>query len=453
MSGRLRRALARAARLAPARVFVVEGDAPPYPPDLLRLHPLVQLVDSPRSATILLIAGEPAPALEGATHRVHDQMATPRRTVMWCHEGAEDRIGVVPHALVIAGDASTVAMRLSQLQAALLSGAETSESPLLPDVEPAQWRGVGPFGQGGTGMTGGVPYGRPMAETAPDRDGLRLDRLDVRIGPFFPPFPPGLVLSVGLQGDIVQDVAVGDNPFMGMERPVRDDLFRRALTERVPLADLELRRARHHLRWVAHALRVHGLGAVGQRALALSEALMPGDVQPVIALHALLERTRALSVATDGVGIIPPELVRGRGLGPVARASGVAEDARAEDDAYLALGFEPIVTAGQDARGRWRQRLAEAVQSISIAARAGDTAIGGGSSRNGIESARGLLTASTSPLDALLALVPELLPGSEWGDAVTTIVSLDIDLRDLPPLPSAPSAAGRDTAGRSSAVK
>ena len=66
-----------------------------------------------------------------------------------------------------------------------------SSPDALPDLDPAPWRGVGPFGQGGTGMTGGVPYGRPLAGRADDRDGLKLDQLLVRVGPFLPPFPPG----------------------------------------------------------------------------------------------------------------------------------------------------------------------------------------------------------------------------------------------------------------------
>ncbi len=61
-----------------------------------------------------------------------------------------------------------------RLHRALLLG-RSSSPPILPDVEPSPWRGVGPYGQGGKGMTGGVPYGRPLAGRGPDRDGLELD--------------------------------------------------------------------------------------------------------------------------------------------------------------------------------------------------------------------------------------------------------------------------------------
>src|SRR3546814_14127208 len=66
------------------------------------------------------------------------------------------------------------------------------------------------LGQGGTGMTGGVPYGRPLPGWAEDRDGLKLDQLQLRLGPAYPGLPPGLVLDLHMQGDILQDVGIGD---------------------------------------------------------------------------------------------------------------------------------------------------------------------------------------------------------------------------------------------------
>lgn len=434
--------LARLARSAPARVFVVEGLAPPAPPELLRLHPDVQLVDSPRSATILLVAGSIPSALRPAEQRIHDAMATPRFTLRWRYEQErEDDVdeGHAPGGRT-SGTTAEVARHLARLHAELVAGHVPSEPTLLPDVAPAEWRGIGPYGQGGTGMTGGVPYGRPMTETAPDRDGLTLDRLDVRVGPFFSPFPPGLVLAVGLQGDVVQQASVGPNPFARVAVKRRDDPFRESLAQPVSVTVLEMARARHHLRWLAHALRVQGLPALGLRALALSGTVIPGDRAPIVALRHLLERTRALALATRGVGVISAEAMHGRGLGPVARASGVAEDVRADDAAYVALGFEPLTQAEGDARARWRQRLAEAEQSVELAGRGGEVLAAGG---RRTESPRGLLAPSRSPLDALLKLLPQLLPGMEWGDAITTIVSLDIDLRDLPPQPAPAADSGR----------
>ncbi|WP_448072927.1 hypothetical protein [Georgenia yuyongxinii] len=50
--------------------------------------------------------------------------------------------------------------------------------------------------------------GLPMAETAPDRDGLELDRLAVCLGPWLPGWPTGLVVRGSLQGDVLTDVTV-----------------------------------------------------------------------------------------------------------------------------------------------------------------------------------------------------------------------------------------------------
>ena len=126
----------------------------------------------------------------------------------------------------------------------------------------------------------------------------------------------------------------------------------------------------------------------------------------------------------------------GRGLGPVARAAGVPEDARSDDPAYRALDFAPIVQSDAaglgDARARWRQRIAETVQSLELAGRAGDRCTGGAGG-SAIERPRGPISASASaetPTGVLLSVLPVLLAGLEWGDAVTTIVSLDLDLRE-----------------------
>jgi hypothetical protein len=98
-----------------------------------------------------------------------------------------------------------------------------------------------------------------------------------------------------------------------------------------------------------------------------------------------------------------------------------------EDATYRALGFELIVQDGADAAARWRQRLAEVVQSLALAKRAGAQR----SEVTGqVESPRGLLTAGSAPASRLLPLLPGLLEGLEWGDAVATIVSLDIDLEE-----------------------
>lgn len=478
VAGMLRRAVAALAVRAPVRTFVVEGVDVPAPTDALRTCRDVQCVDTPRSAVVLLLAGCFPPALADALQRAHDAMAHPRAVVWWTRD-ADGPTAPLPGLAslravrVVAGapgdritdDAvAGLALALRDVQRALLYGTRVSDPALLPDVDPAPWRGVGPFGQGGAGMTGGVPYGRPMVGRAPDRDGLELDQLPVRVGPFFSAFPPGLVLEVKLQGDIVQEAVVPGNAFAGMlvDRP------RSESGEPPRIAELERARARHLLRWLAHALRVHGLDALGRRTLALVAALggeLPAAAavlaritREVAALERLLARTRALDWATAGVGVTPPADLAGRGLGPVARAAGVVDDARLDDPTYLRLGFEPVVAGdgAGDARARWRQRLAETVQSLALAARAGDaragvgaeeTPRGRGATPNGVAP----FDARTTPSTALLALLPDLLRDQEWGDAVTTVVSLDLDVREAAagaaPLAPPPSAAPANAMG------
>ena len=52
----------------------------------------------------------------------------------------------------------------------------------------------------------GEVAGLAMASTAPDRDGLDLDSLDVSLGPWLPGWPTGLVVQGALQGDVLTGV-------------------------------------------------------------------------------------------------------------------------------------------------------------------------------------------------------------------------------------------------------
>jgi len=300
---------------------------------------------------------------------------------------------------------------------------------VLPDEDPAPWRGVGPYGQGGGGMTGGTPYGRPMAELGPDRDGLQLDVLPLRVGPFFPHFPPGFSLDLKLAGDVLVEAAPAPNPYANAAVPLRPGLepFVRALSEAVPIAELEMARAREHLRWLGDALMAHELRALGLRARRLAAAARPGDGDAVRRLGRTLALTQVLNWSTRGVGRLAGETLAGLGLGPVTRAAGIAEDLRTDDAGYRALGFEPVVQQGGDASARWRQRLEEAAQSLDLAGRAEGQRSG---PADRVESPRGRLELDSAPAARLLPLLPALLQGSEWGDAVTTLVSLDLDLED-----------------------
>ena len=420
----LTRRLEQLAAEARVPVFAIVGNGARHAVQDLRLRSEIRIVDTPKAASILVIAGPIADVHATALARVHDALPHPRATVLWASEGAPASL---PGAVaVVVADSDPVAVVVAAYRDLVLER-RPSEPAILPDVDPAEWRGVGPYGQGGSGMTGGTPYGRPMAELGPDPDGLRLDVVPVRVGPFFPRFPSGLVLDIRFSGDLVLDAAIGEGAVGPSAGPLRPGLrpFLRALTEPVPIAELELVRAREHLRWLADALVAHGLPALGARALRLAQRVQPGDGSTVRRLARLIGWTQVTRWSTRGVGTVSADDLAGLGAGPVARAAGLAEDVRLEDPAYRALGFEPVLGDRGDASARWAVRLAEAAHSLDLAARAGDartTPIGR------IESPRGRLEPGSAASARLLALVPQLLRETEWGDAMATIVSLDIDL-------------------------
>lgn len=454
--------LARLAKKAPVPVFLISGIGGDEITDRLRLDERLQVTDSPRPAMILMIAGRLTGSLSGAALQVHDQMAGPRAVVRWSSRGPDAPAGPFPHFVSVdagatevgaaevgaAEIAATLAAAAVDARDDLLAGRLASSPPLLPDVDPNPWREVGPWGQGGEGMTGGVPYGRPLAGRAEDRDGLKLDQLLLRVGPFLPVLPEGLVLEVRLQGDVIQEVGVGENPFeegagsdpRGMAFPASPGsadlaLFLAALRVPVAIAELELARARHHLRWLGHTLRVHGLTALGRRVLALSARARADSTDSSIVLATAevaelrrsLERNFTLAWVTRGIGRLSADQLAAVDGGPVARAAGIERDERLADPAYLALGFKPVVHTRGDALARWRLRLHEAEQSLRLVEIAGDsmTTVTGA-----VEGPIGPLGRGPAPSSRLLALLPDLLRGLEWGDAVVALLSLDLDLRE-----------------------
>ncbi len=186
--------LNRLAAAAPCPVFACAGPDMLMAVEKVLTGGAVRRVQSPRSAAILLVAGDMPDRAAQALDRIHDQIPPPRETVHW--DGTGDP----------APDVNAAWSRL------LRSGA--GEPDRCPDTPPNPWKGEGDHGQGGTGMMGGTPYGRPMAMTGVDpRDGLELDRYTMCIGPFAPMLPPGLELELTLQGDLIASARVLNPPF------------------------------------------------------------------------------------------------------------------------------------------------------------------------------------------------------------------------------------------------
>lgn len=202
-------ALHRLALSAPANVYPVIGEGALAMVEDLSVRPGIVMESSPRHASILLVAGPVRAEDAAAVARLHDQLPHPRASVWW-GAAPDPRIG---GPVVVDAGADPVPP-ISAAHSALLDGTRPSETDILPDEPPAPWRGEGDHGQGGKGMMGGTPYGRPMAMTAEDvRDGLALDAYSAPFGPFLPMFPPGLVLDVTLQGDVIQSARLVRPPF------------------------------------------------------------------------------------------------------------------------------------------------------------------------------------------------------------------------------------------------
>ncbi len=417
----MRSLLRRLAAGAPTPVYAIAGAGARRGVQDLRLVDALQLVETPRAANVLLVAGGIAPEHAEALARVHDALPHPRGTVLW----ATDAAGLnIPGSVPVEASSDPVSA-IRSVFAELILGTRPTEEPILPDEDPASWRGVGPYGQGGSGMTGGTPYGRPMAELGPDRDGLRLDVLPTRLGPFFAPLPAGLVLDLRVAGDVLLEATVASVATGATGLDAGTTPFARALHQAVPITELELERARDHLRWLSDSLRIQGLPALGLRALRLARVVEPGMAAEVHRFAGIVARTGAYRWSLPPARGRLAAVLDGLALGPVSRAAGHAQDARLDDPAYVALGFEPILAAGDDAASRWRLRLEEAARSLDLAARAG----GARTTVTGVvESPRGRLAIGDAPTQRAIAVLPELLRGLEWGDAVASIVSLDLDL-------------------------
>ena len=404
----------RVAAGAAAPTFVI-GGATSCDLDVLLLDRRIHAVASPRHATVLLVAGILPEALVRPAGLVHDTLPHPRATVWW--GDGDPGVDWLRECSTVSVAQDPAAM-IAAVHGDLMGGNRRSEPAIVGETNRSPWQGVGPYGHGGSGMTGGEPYGRPLTEREDDpRDGLALDVLPVTVGPFFPGLPAGFTIDVALHGDILGAVEVREDPFLDSRMPHASPtglLFEEARAEPVAVATLERGRVSHHLRAVSRTLRLHGLHALAARVLAVAVAPRWSD-QEILRLLRTVERTGLARVGA-GVGVVPTERAVDRALGLAARASGVPEDAREADAAYAHLGFRPVTQAGGDARARLRQRVAEIRQSLRLVEQADGRMREPGPQ---VEDPR-------LPAATVSEIVEEVLLGMEWGDAVTTIDSFDI---------------------------
>ncbi|HEV2259806.1 MAG TPA: hypothetical protein VGS06_42400 [Streptosporangiaceae bacterium] len=252
-------------------------------------------------------------------------------------------------------------------------------------------------------MAAGPVRGLPMAHQGDDRDGLRLDRLHVPLGPVLPDWPAGLVVRLTLQGDVVQQAepeVLGGGGGSFWDEPWRGA----AAGEHVAAGDAARRRAAAHLDSLGRFLSLAGWGAAAQAARRLRDELMAGV--PAGRLRPDARRfarrvggSRTLAWLTAGLGELSAGDAAAAGAGP--RPAG-------------------DVTARYR---RWCADLEAAVSALEDASplRPGD-----------LEPPRGPAADGSAPSAGMLALLPGLLAGTELAAARLIVASLDPDLDELP---------------------
>jgi len=234
-------------------------------------------------------------------------------------------------------------------------------------------------------------------------DGLPMEWTEAPFGPFFPGLPGGLMLTLTLDGDTVADSKT--QPLFENKEllpQVSPDIvnFIQQITRFGPLSPvafqllacqalenaagleisanvasarigaLEQERIANHLGWLALFAQQTGFNWLQRRAASLQLKFCLADMQQIATLAADIQslikrlgKTPLLKSRTVGIG----KLASDSNLrGPVARASGVANDVRSTDKNYIALGFEAVSQTQGDAYARLQVRLAEIIHSLKL---------------------------------------------------------------------------------------
>ncbi len=215
---------------------------------------------------------------------------------------------------------------------------------------------------------------------------------------------------------------------------------------------LERERAASHQGWLSLFGRLLGDGWLERRAGRLQLALLRAqDADEVGGLRSEVERflrsvnrTPLIKRRLRGIGALSDEV---EPLGPVARAEGFTSDARAAEEVYQSLGFEPVVRDEDDALSRLRVRLAEVSQSLGLvdcvgSISASEGRLDGEPSGEGVaivETPRGTARLRVtleeravsaveldSPSTRHLGLIGGMVEQRELADALVGVASLDL---------------------------
>ncbi|MEW2355010.1 hypothetical protein [Spirillospora sp. NPDC029432] len=339
----------------------------------------------PMESALLVVCGDPGPALAGAVDAVWAGLPAPRA-----------RVAVPP-------DATEADVRAALDRPIGFDDiAEDHAGEHTEHTEHTENTGhehAGHTGHGGhEGHMMGAPGGVAMAERAPDRDGLKLDVLHVPLGPVLADWPAGLRVRVAMQGDVVQRAEAEVMGGAGGGRFWDAPWLAAAAGGRVARGEAERRRAASLLDGLARFLAVAGWRGQAERARRLRDGVLAGapdeELRASFARFARRTgRSRTLRWMIRGLGAVDRAAVERYGLaGFVARHPG-------------------------DAVTRLHARLAEIGESLALL---GDrTALADG------EGPRGPV--GSAPSAATLAALPDLLAGAELSAARLIVADLDPD--------------------------
>jgi hypothetical protein len=320
-------------RFATARphLLVVEGAASVRPRLAVERFAREQgwpLVDGPADADILVVAGRLEGPLREYVDRLWDQLPGPRaRVQLPGDEGTTKALLGAQRILVDVGYQRADIRRTTRPEADM-SGMDMSGMTMEPADEPDPHAGhdlhaghdmggmtmgpadehAGPDPHAGHDMSGmDMPAGLPMAERAPDRDGLKLDVLTVPWGPVLTWWPAGLVLTTVLQGDVVQEARV--------EQLVDVDANRAEWREALADLDPAVAAAVVRLDALVRLLAVAGWEGARLQSQQARDALVSSTGDAAVQLHRLSRkvlRSRTLRQMTTGVRTTRDEDVAAR---------------------------------------------------------------------------------------------------------------------------------------------
>ncbi|MCF6325057.1 MAG: hypothetical protein L3J89_12170 [Gammaproteobacteria bacterium] len=315
-------------------------------------------------------------------------------------------------------------------------------------------------------------------------DDLKMEWIDAPFGPFFPGLPSGLQLTFSLDGDTVAgsgSSSLTDNIPLLKTIPMHGGCFVKhflsldpltpvssqllicqamenaagirvdANTEKARIGALERERVASHLNWLVLFAQQTGFSWLARKAGFLQLKFLNADINNIIALKLdvqklinRIQKTPLLKPRTSGIGQLP---ANDDLCGVVARASGVENDVRSDNDIYADLGFKSLNRNESDAWARMQIRLAEMLQSLQLIEAVGIIEIPtmieldeiSGTGKSQIETPRGkaslevvlekgFVTSATleTPSAYHIQLIETLTSQQELGDALIAVGSLDL---------------------------